>query len=113
MLERLPARLGQALRGVRAHESEDADSPTCLPLVQAIVGAMAGTDGRLAAGALPHSGQSFPWAPRWAATRISRWAICRRTRPRVTERTGMPSRCSHSSRARGSKHRSRLLALWL
>lgn len=36
---------------------EDADSPTSLPLVQAIVWAMAGRDGKLGAGALPHSGE--------------------------------------------------------
>jgi hypothetical protein len=39
---------------------EDADSPTSLPLVQAIVWAMAAKDGKLAAGALPHSGQLLP-----------------------------------------------------
>lgn len=39
---------------------EDADSPTSMPFVQAIVWAMAGTDGELAAGALPHSGQPLP-----------------------------------------------------
>lgn len=39
---------------------EDADSPTSMPLVLAIVWAMAGTDGKLAAGALPHSGELFP-----------------------------------------------------
>lgn len=120
MLERLPSRIGRALRGVRAHQCkllfnhpaldavpavidvtsaafcdhgelparytadgeglspplawtgvpaaaaslviivEDADSPTSLPLVQAIVWAIAGTDGKLPAGALPRSGELLP-----------------------------------------------------
>jgi Raf kinase inhibitor-like YbhB/YbcL family protein len=37
---------------------EDADSPTPLPLVHAIEWGLAGTDGKLPAGALPRSGQS-------------------------------------------------------
>jgi Raf kinase inhibitor-like YbhB/YbcL family protein len=38
---------------------EDADSPTTLPLVHAIVWALAGADGQLPAGALPRSGQAL------------------------------------------------------
>lgn len=120
MSERLTSRIGRALSGVRAHESElvfhhpaldavpavihvtspafsdhgrlparytvdgeglspplawtgvpraaaslviiveDADSPTPLPLVLAIVWAMAAVDGELLAGALPHSGDVLP-----------------------------------------------------
>lgn len=39
---------------------EDADSPTPLPLVHAIEWGLAGVDGQLPAGALPHSGQQLP-----------------------------------------------------
>jgi len=39
---------------------EDADSPTPLPLVHAIEWGLAGVDGELPAGALPHSGESLP-----------------------------------------------------
>ncbi len=39
---------------------EGADSPTWLPLVHAIEWGLAGADGQLPAGALPHSGEPLP-----------------------------------------------------